>query len=96
MAKAIYEKRQFTNRSTGEILQYDAYVIVGEDESGEKTELPLKNLNAAEKIAFKQIAALNDPTTIDPSEVKTHKGGDVNITKTILDEDDDEKKAIWD
>lgn len=95
MAKAVYEKRTFDNRTTGEIIQYDFYGIVGELD-GENIELPLKSLNAAEKIAFKQIAALNDPIDTSNMVVVTKKGGEPKITKTILDEDDDEKQGFLD
>lgn len=61
MATAIYEKRNFTNKVTGEIIPYEVYAIVAIVD-GERMELPLKNLNASEKIAFKIIAAGESPT----------------------------------
>lgn len=70
MAKAIFEKRQFIDRSTGNITQYDYYGIVAIVD-GEKMELPLKNLNGAEKLAFKIIAAGESP--VNGGKIETRK-----------------------
>lgn len=57
MAKAVFENRNFTNQRTGEIVGYEWYGVIGVDSQGKRIELPLKNLNSAEKIAFKMVAS---------------------------------------
>jgi hypothetical protein len=61
MAKALFEKREFKNPQSGEIVNYESYSIVGIDSTGTRTELPLKALTPAEKIAFKMVAQMEDP-----------------------------------
>lgn len=58
-AQAIYQKRNFTNKVTGEIVSYDFYGLrITTDD--EVMELKLENLSNAEKIIFKMYATLND------------------------------------
>lgn len=75
MATAVYEQRTFTNNVTGEIIKYDYYGVIGVV-NGETMELPLKTLNAAEKLAFKIVATGENVTT----------GGDVSVRKAVGDE----------
>lgn len=95
MAKAKFEVRQFTDRNSGEIKKYDWYGIIG-IVNGERMELPLKELNAAEKIAFKMVAMGDDPVDDEYLQVSTRKaekGEAPSIErkqKTILDDDDED------
>lgn len=97
MAKAIYEKRQFKNRNSGETINYDFYGIVGIVD-GERMELALKDLNGAEKIAFKLVASGGDPDPVEDLLIDTRKSNDDERKefnagikkKTILDDDDEE------
>lgn len=98
MAIAIYEERTFTNRETGEIVKYPFYGITAEVD-GEYMELPLKGLNAAEKIAFRMIATGENPATTQTStrkaseeELKDFLGNtrrvDADDSKIDLESDD--------
>lgn len=95
MAKALFEKRQFDNKATGEIIPYDSYSIVGIDVNGDRVELPLKSLNAAEKISFKMVAAMDDPivesfaSTARKATAEEQQAFKETNNKTILDDEDD-------
>lgn len=90
MAKAIYEKRQFDDRMTGEIRQYDFYGIVGFDEQGTRIELPLKSLNAAEKISFKMIATMEYPEDVEILSRKTNSTEEAEFRKKNFLDDEEE------
>lgn len=105
MAKAIYEKREFTNQQTGEVIKYEVYGIVALV-NGERMELNLKSLTPAEKIAFQMVMTGED---IDETEYATstrkataeeltnHREKitkSTNENKTILDEDEDEESIF--
>lgn len=80
MAKANYEKREFTNPQTGETVKYEAYTIVSVID-GERVELRLKNLDQSEKIAWKMLMTGSDETDLSSESRKAT---------------DDEKKAFLD
>lgn len=92
MAKAIFEERNFTDRSNGEIRKYDFFGIQGVDSRGVLVELPLKNLEAAEKTAFKMIAAMDDPSK---KEVIQKNGGEVKTERVELPSEDDNSGGNW-
>lgn len=107
MAKALFEKREFTNKDTGAIVPYESYSIVGIDVNGDRVELPLKTLTGAEKIAFKMVAAMSDPineqlgtashkATADELVSHQEKITKTPSNKTILDDDDNEDGKIFD
>lgn len=80
MAKAVFEKRSFTNRQTGEIVSYEWYGIIGTDSQGELMELNLtKLMDSANKIAFKVVTACDDPIDMSNTNVDTRKASESEI-----------------
>lgn len=59
-AIAIHEKRQFVNKETNETVKYEVYGIQA-IVNGELMELRLKNLDAAEKLAWQMVLTGSDP-----------------------------------
>lgn len=78
MARAVYEQRDFTDRRTGEIIKYDWYGVQA-DLNGEYMELPLKNLDSAEKIAWKMIASGADPSAKEVVSGSVQRGSQEEI-----------------
>lgn len=81
MAIALVQSRSFTNTRTGEIVKYD-FIGIAATVDGEYMELPLKNLDAAEKIAFKMIATGANPADLS---VGVSSGGSVDIERKSED-----------
>lgn len=95
MANAIFEKREFV-KADGEIVSYPWYGIRGVDSNGEAMELPLKNLDAAEKIAFKIIASTEDMGDLKVITKKPNKNELPEISKSsdVVGQDADESDFL--
>lgn len=94
MAKAIYEKRKFTDKQTGETVNYEVYGIVSVVD-GERTELSLKNLSPAEKIAFKMVLTGSEPENLTTTYGKTTDIELENFTNNIEKTPADDMDEDW-
>lgn len=86
MARALFERRNFLDRTTNKVIEYDFYGIVGDD-GGLVVELPLKSLSPSEKIAFRSVAKLDNPV-IDKVDQQTPEDAKDEFFKDMSDDDD--------
>lgn len=93
MPIAIHDKRSF-EKPDGEKVNYEVYGVAAIVE-GEYMELRLKNLDAAEKLAFKMIMTGSNPSDIQtsarnatPEESENYSKNNISKTTNILDDDE--------